>query len=123
MKLLKNDLIILFILLACAGLLFFAMRSKDSVDGNYVLITLDGKEYARLPLDNDTYLDINSEFGSNRIRITAGEVFMESADCPDKICVHHKNIHAQGESIVCLPHKLVVTICSQKESDIDAISQ
>jgi len=32
------------------------------------------------------------------------------ADCPDKICVKHTNIKNAGETIICLPHKLVIEI-------------
>ena len=35
---------------------------------------------------------------------------MEAADCRDQICVRHRAVSAVGESIICLPHKLVVEI-------------
>lgn len=46
----------------------------------------------------------------NLISITDGKVTMEAADCQDQICVHHKPIMSERESIICLPHKLVVEI-------------
>ena len=36
--------------------------------------------------------------------------------CPDQICVHEKAISADGESIICLPNKIVVEVESDKES-------
>ena len=44
------------------------------------------------------------------IEIKDGEVSVKEADCPDKICVNHKKISNVGESIICLPHKLVIEI-------------
>lgn len=46
----------------------------------------------------------------NLISIIDGKVTMEAADCRDQICVHHKPIMSERESIICLPHKLVVEI-------------
>lgn len=46
----------------------------------------------------------------NLISVEGGTVVMEDADCADLICVHHKPIFSKGESIICLPHRLVVEI-------------
>ena len=47
---------------------------------------------------------------------------MKEADCPDQICVRHKAISKSGESIVCLPHKVVVEISSEEEQDVDIVA-
>ena len=46
----------------------------------------------------------------NLLMVSEAGVSMEAADCPDQICVHHIPIKGGGESIICLPHKLVVEI-------------
>ena len=51
---------------------------------------------------------------------------MTEADCPDKICVNTGKISKIGETIVCLPHRVVVEIqgeVSQSDSDdsIDSV--
>ncbi|KAI4447103.1 hypothetical protein C823_001622 [Eubacterium plexicaudatum ASF492] len=45
------------------------------------------------------------------------------ADCPDQLCVHQKAISGQGETIVCLPNKIVVEIAEGEDADLDAISR
>lgn len=51
------------------------------------------------------------ETGSyNLISVSDGRVTMEAADCRDQICVRHKPVSSDRESIICLPHKLVVAI-------------
>ena len=45
---------------------------------------------------------------------------IEEANCPDKICVNHRAIHYSGDSVVCLPHKLTVTVVGGQEDEIDA---
>lgn len=52
----------------------------------------------------------------NLIAVVDGEVTMEAADCRDQICVRHKPISSDRESIICLPHKLVITIAGREEA-------
>jgi hypothetical protein len=49
--------------------------------------------------------------------IKDGKAFIQNADCPDKICAEHKPISKTGETIVCLPHKLVIEITENEEND------
>ncbi|EHN58149.1 NusG domain II-containing protein [Oenococcus kitaharae] len=43
---------------------------------------------------------------------TGNEVRVIEANCPDQICVHHAPIDQAGQSIVCLPHKLIIEVKS-----------
>lgn len=57
-----------------------------------------------------------SEGSSYNLLAVDGEgVWIQAADCPDQICVHHIPIKGGGESIICLPHKLVVEIAGGTE--------
>lgn len=42
--------------------------------------------------------------------IKDGEANMQEADCPNQICVHHSPISHKGETIVCLPNRVIVEI-------------
>ena len=53
----------------------------------------------------------------NLLAVAASGISMEAADCPDQICVHHIPIRGGGESIICLPHKLVVEILGETEAE------
>lgn len=50
--------------------------------------------------------------GVNRLSVKNGEIACTYADCPDQICVSQGYISAQTETIVCLPHRMIVTILS-----------
>lgn len=115
----RNDLILfLGIVLIAAAAIFIMYRLKS--EGSRVVITVDGKEYKNLDLKEDTELTIEGKDGTyNKVIIKDGEVSMTEANCPDKICVKHSKIHYNGETIVCLPHKVVVKIESKEESDVD----
>lgn len=54
----------------------------------------------------------------NLLCISDGKIRMESADCKDQICVHHKPISGIHESIICLPHKLVIEIVGDLPANI-----
>ncbi len=73
--------------------------------------------------------DIGSYTGSderfiNILHISGHKADMVYADCPDLICVKARQISRTGESIVCLPHGIVVTVTDSYTSgtDVDAVT-
>ncbi len=58
----------------------------------------------------------------NLIFCENGTLRMIQSDCPDKICVHHAAISKTGESIICLPHKIVVQITGAEEKTLDGVT-
>ena len=109
---LRNDLILiggLLVLFILAGLALFLFQSE----GDRVTVTVDGRAYGAYPLAEERTVDIRTgdEGGRlNRLVIRGGEAFVETASCPDGICAAHKPISRDGESIVCLPHRVVITV-------------
>ena len=120
----KNDIILIAALLAIAFLLYQGMlyeQEKNTKDG-IAVVTIDGKEYGRYPLTHDVMERINLPDGSyNILQIAEGKADVTEASCPDGICVRHRAVNKKGQSIVCLPNKLVVEIVNGGEADVDAI--
>ena len=114
----KNDflLIILVVFISLAAFLFLKVSSKDGAEA---VVKVDGEVYGIYNLNKDQIIDID---GGNTLVIEDNKVYMKDATCPDGICVDHKPISKDGESIICLPHKVIVTIESDSKSDIDAVS-
>lgn len=105
----KNDLILLCALLASAAILLALFAFLFLGKGSEVVVRVDGKEYARLPLAKDSELVISTEYGSNTLVIKDGKAYISEASCPDLVCVHTG--HADElKSIVCLPNRLTVSI-------------
>ncbi len=106
----RNDVILIAALLAVvtvAGLCLWLVRGE----GDTVTVSVDGKVIATYPLDVDRVEDIHTgKDGLNRLVIKDGKAYVETASCPDGICAAHKPIHREGESIVCLPNKVVITV-------------
>ena len=80
-------------------------------EGNTVNVLVNGEEVATYSLDENRVEDIRTgKDGLNRLIIKDGKAWIEKASCPDGICAAHKPIHREGESIVCLPNKVVITV-------------
>ncbi len=106
----KNDafLIIAIIAVAIVGLILFLFLSNP---GDWVVVNIDGVESSRYLLSENLETDIITGDGNiNTLVIKDGYAYVSYADCPDKICVSHRKISRDGETIVCLPHKLVISI-------------
>lgn len=119
----RNDIIlILCILLVAAVGVFYLYGLRPA--GDMVRVSVDGSEYGTYPLSADITEDIvtgkNGEY-VNRLVIKDGKAFMESANCPDGICVEHSHIFRDGESIVCLPHRVVVTVVTDSDTSPDVV--
>jgi hypothetical protein len=118
----KNDIILIgvIVVLALAVILFLNLSSKE---GNRVVVTVDKKLYQTFDLNKDTTFTVeDGKGGFNTFIIKNGTVDMQEASCPDRICVNHKPIHYNNETIVCLPNKVVLTIESVENSGVDAVA-
>ena len=97
-------------------------RAK-TLDAAEAVVTIDGNEYGRFPLDKDIEETIEFDDGSyNILTIHDGICEISEASCPDQICVKHMPVQYNGQNIVCLPNKLVVTIENGMEDDIDGMT-
>lgn len=113
---LKNDIIFIVILLIAVsviGLCYFFMRGE----GDTVVVTVDGKPFGEYSLSETRRVDIKTGDNYNVLVIEGGEAHMESASCPDGICVAHKPVSRDGESIICLPNKVVAAVRATDDED------
>lgn len=115
----KKDIILLLVILfiALAGFLIFRMTQKD---GDRVVVTVDGAVYKEYPLNKDISVEIPGvKGGTNHLVIKDGYADVTEASCPDKICVKSRKINKTGESIICLPNKVVVKIVGKGDVEVD----
>lgn len=121
---LKGDAIVVSAVLIMAFSAFLIPDLMyDGQRGSEVVIMQDREEKGRYSLAEDRTITVPFRDGSyNLILINGGMVRVTDADCPDKLCVRQRDISKNGESIICLPHKLVIMIESREESDLDAVT-
>ena len=109
-KTLKNDILLIAVLLL-AALLAWGILRLTRRQGGEAVVTVGGETVAVLPLSRDTEITVGEAQGfRNVIEIRDGKVRVREADCPDRLCVRQGWISREGESAVCLPHKLVVAV-------------
>lgn len=99
-------LCIVFFSLLCAILV-------RNTGGNTACIYSDGKLIKTIDLRNaadQTFTVYSEDRGYNVITVKDGSISVTDADCPDRICVMTAPISDGIQPIVCMPHKLVIRI-------------
>lgn len=109
-KLIKRSDIILIAVVVVIAVIALAYIMLTKKPGATVEISVDGEVLESFDLSKDKEYQVVTDKGNNLVIIKAGEVDVVEADCPDKVCVSHVPIDSVGETIICLPHKLVVEI-------------
>ena len=119
----KKDIILIVVLIlavSVAGILYYLCRGE----GDTVAVTVNGKPYGTYSLAEDRTVEIRTGEDGNEINLLVienGKARVVEASCPDGICAAHKPISRDGESIVCLPHRVVVTVRVSESDEPDVI--
>ena len=106
--------IVLILAIALVGLCLLFFNGRKTTPGSSVVVEIDGKTVASYPLDTDGVFVLNG--GTNTLEIKDGRARISDADCPNMQCVRQGWISRGGQSIVCLPNKLIVTVTSSDRS-------
>ena len=109
-------------LISALVLISLALLAAFSIGRNHgdtVKVTVNGTPFGVYSLDKDAVIDIN---GTNLLVIKNKEAYMDSADCPNLTCVKHPPISKSGQSIICLPNRVVVTV-TEKDGCADAVAE
>ena len=118
----KNDVILAAIVIAVAvtGLLLLNVFKNE---GAFAVVKINGEDREYYPLSVNTEVVIEtSGDGKNTLVIEDGKAFVKDANCPDKVCEGHNKISFVGETIVCLPHKVVIEIVADSsENELDVV--
>ena len=118
-RLFRNDVIFiaaLLLVVSVCGFCLYFLRGE----GDKVVVTVDGTEYGTYSLAEDVRVEIRTGAEDEELNVLVikdGQAYVETATCPDGICAGHKPISREGESIVCLPHKVVITVYTTEEKD------
>lgn len=88
------------------------------------VITVDGETVERIPLENRERTErIVSSCGYTlRVVAEGGDIWVESSDCPTQDCVRTGHISRSGQSVVCLPARVIVRLeGGTADSAVDAV--
>lgn len=120
----KADFIVIAVTAAVVCALFVLLYGVNGASGAYVQIEIDGVITETLPLDEDTVYEISTNGGGeNTLVIENGFARVTEANCPDGICKNHPKICRNGEAIICLPHRVVITVINEADDNgVDAVA-
>ena len=137
----KNDwILIIAVCVTAVVLLGVQIFSPSATENGIVEIHIDGELCASYPLREDCLVVITedscTEYSpddherarkmdddvTNCLEISDGKAQMTWADCRDQICVNHRRISREGESIICLPNKVTISISGGKASEVDSVT-
>ncbi len=117
----KTDILIIALVLMLAAASFF-LTFKNTSAPAYASVIINGEKRAEYPLDKTGRYKISGENGINIVlNIEDNGVSVETANCPDKICEKTGRITAAGQSIICMPGRISVTLESH-EKVADAVA-
>jgi hypothetical protein len=114
----KRDIILAACLIAVGIILFIVMRATMQA-GSVAVVYVNGEKLQEYSLSIDGTYSLEGDYGKNVLVIKESSAYMEDADCPDKLCIKMGGISGNGETIVCLPHKLVVQIENGEVGEYD----
>ena len=116
----KNLLVIGGILLLAAVLLAVTLlaRPMTAVQEDTVIITIDGEEYARVPLSRPQTVTVAQENGCvNVVEISDHGAVMRSSTCDNQLCVQMGEVTVDNwefrpnqQFIICLPNRVSVEL-------------
>lgn len=110
------------VLLLALGFLGWQLLARES--GSLVVVRVDGQVVAEYPLSEERTVSLEGyQGGSNTLVISGGSARMTEADCPDGLCVNQGEIRYDGETIVCLPHRIVVEITGGDSISVDGLAR
>ncbi len=120
----KGDfiLIVLIAVLAAGSWLYINSLKSDQVVAQ---VLQDGVVIQEIDLSTvEKPFQVRVEDGQggyNIIAVERGRVRVIEANCPEQVDVLQGWISEPHQSLVCLPHRLVVKIVGQEKSDVDGI--
>ncbi|WP_270420969.1 NusG domain II-containing protein [Acidaminococcus massiliensis] len=121
----KNDFWLILVLLVLAAGSWFLFRSDSTARDKVLVVRKDQQVLQRIELKkvtSEAKLIVPVEHGEMVIAYDREGGRVLSSPCPDQVCVHQGKITRSGQTIACVPEKVLVTITTAaKENDHDAI--
>jgi hypothetical protein len=114
----KTELKIIAALAILALLILAGYFISRQIDNRQLVlkVTAQRETLAVLPMNRDCRHTFKTKSGQNTVVIKNGRAYVSKADCKNQICVHSHPISENGETIACLPHRLILTITTKGQT-------
>lgn len=115
-------LVMLSVLLIASLLLFGSFRSSGNDSSDLRLVIRTQSEVLSYPLSSDRTIPVASGGYTLTVEIRDGRARVSDSDCPDKICQRTGWISRKGETVICAPAAVRLTVTDPKGGADDADS-
>lgn len=132
MKMVKiGDIVIIALLVMLSFLplaIFTYQNASANGDSMHVVVSADGEIVHEMELKNDhtreVYEFVDDHGHENTVVREGLIVYISDANCQDLLCVQQGQISEVGETLVCLPNRVLVEIVSdgvdvEDDNDVD----
>lgn len=123
MKLKKYDTIAIICVAVIVIISYITVNLLRNDEADTVVIYVDGKIEKKLDLNKNQEYKVDVDNGYNIVRIKDKKVRIKESDCGNQTCVNMGTISKDGQTLICLPHKVEVTIVSDDKSELDVIAR
>ncbi len=110
MKRLRNDIILIIIILILSIIFYFTYKALNKSDNLVCKIYQDQELKYEIPLTEEKEITLNTLDGKMVIIIDKDGVYVKETDCKDKICKNQGRINQGGQVITCLPDKIYIKL-------------
>ncbi len=121
-----GDIILLIFILTVAGIFFFLKienKSNSTKKDKRIVIKYLNNELITGFSKKKKEIKVKGKRGYSVIEIGSNWVRMKESACPSKFCVKRGKIFKAGESIICLPNQVLITIKEKRniKKKVDSI--
>ncbi len=117
----KGDKVLLIFSLALGlGSLGISQIARNT--GSAVCVEVNGKLVAQMELFEERQITVEGAIGKTVVAVSQGKVQVLASDCPLQICVKTGRIDKVGDTIVCVPNRVVVRVIGRGKVNFDLIT-
>ena len=106
----RSDIVFIIVAALLVAGAFLAFRLISNNYGRVVVIEEGNEVVGSYPLSEDRTIEVKGPLGDSKVVISKGEVYMADSPCANKICIDMGHISDKGDSIICLPNRVYITI-------------
>ena len=120
MRITIGDKILIATLFVLNGWLFMNWGIGFS-EGDWVVVKVNQKEVARLPLATDQTTHVKGPLGLTEVEVKKGQARIVRSPCKNKVCIKSGYIRYADRLAVCIPNRVVVRIVGESHRGVDAV--
>lgn len=123
-KITKLDLLLIILILTFSTFSVFwisANQIKQPLQSKYAVIYQENVKLKEIDLTKNQVISILD--GKMHIEVDDRKIRVLDSDCPNHNCMKMGWIQGKGQTIVCVPNRVLIEIKSDKSQSIDAISK